>query len=89
MSAIVLDCGFWNLSHCSKLDELTERRHAGVIVGALRDADTKVQRVDRGTYTLYGPKEALLLRPESPALSIAMTLYSNVQEFLMSMPVLA
>lgn len=80
----VLDCGFWNLPHCSKLDELTERRHAGVIVSALRDADTKVERdpMMRGAYTLYGPREALLLRPESPALSMAMTLYSSVQDFL-------
>lgn len=84
----VLECGFWNLPHCSKLDELTERRHATVIVHALRDMDTKVERgMERGSYTLYGPKEALLLRPESPALSMAMTLYSNVQDFLTGLAV--
>jgi hypothetical protein len=78
----VLGRGFWNLPHSSKLDELTEKRHQHVILEALRDEETKIVKVDRNAYTLYGDKEALLVRPQSLVMRLTMILYSAVQQDL-------
>lgn len=76
MSTCILSQGFWKLPHCSKLNRLDAQRHAEVILRALSDVDTQVEQVDRTTYSLAGPSEALLLKSESSVVQMVLLLCS-------------
>lgn len=54
---------FWNFQPHEKWDEVIEGRHDHLYYGALSDSQTNVERVGRDTYIIYGPVEALLMRP--------------------------
>lgn len=68
------DC-FWNFPHHCKYDVLDEKRHAHLLVGALKDRCTRLDRVDRNTFILYGDDEAVLIKPKSLVVRIALELY--------------
>jgi len=75
---------FWNLKAASKLDQLCEGRfnHNDVILACLSDSETRIERVDRITYTLYGDEEALLVQPISLHFRIGLFVYHLVLTFL-------
>lgn len=73
---------FWQFPHCAKYDEIKEERHAHLLVGALSDRETNIEKVDRDTFSLYGKDEALLIRPVSFVVRIGLELY---RAFLVAM----
>lgn len=76
---------FWNsIPACSKIDVLEESRHIPVMLRALSDGETGIERVGLEDYTLYGSEEALLARPRSPLLKLGFTIYCMVLTFLRS-----
>lgn len=77
---------FWDLPHSSKMNELREGRHDHLIDAAFNDSQTWVARVDNTTFMLYGPDEALLLRPQSLFLRVGCELYCCLTK-LFSQPV--
>lgn len=73
-----MEASFWNLPHCCKYSELKEGRHNHLIAAVLQDSETNVERVDGGTFLVYGPEEGLLLRPKSFYLRIGCELFACV-----------
>lgn len=75
---------FWDLPKYSKLDILIEDtfNHNDVILSALRDKETLIERVDRHTYSIYGTEESLLIQPISPILRMSLFIYHSVLSFI-------
>lgn len=71
---------FWNFERWSKIDILSEPQHRNLICKALRDNDTGVEQADRSNFILYGPQEALLVKPVTFSVRIGLFLY---EAFLM------
>lgn len=69
------DC-FWQFDPATKWNVLKEPRHHHLIIAALEDRCTGIERVDRHTYMVYGEEEALLLRPTTLVMRIALELYA-------------
>lgn len=65
----MLSEGFWKFKACNKIDILHGDRHRHLILQALLDKDTEIQPEQYG-YVLYGPQEALLAQPATPAMSL-------------------
>lgn len=73
-----LDTGRWNLDHSSKLDILTEPRHTHLVLWFLGDKETTIERIG-SDYILYGPEEALLVRPSLLSTRLLLCLFSLVR----------
>lgn len=54
---------FWDFDPWVKYDEIIEGRHDSLYLAALSDRETGIEKIDKSTYILYGPMEALLMRP--------------------------
>jgi hypothetical protein len=77
---------FWNFPKYSKLDILYEGEfnHDSVILTALADKETLIERVDRDSYTIYGAEESLLIKPVSPVLKISLFIYCSILSLIHS-----
>lgn len=69
---------FWQFEHCSKIDVLNESAHLHLIISALKDKNTSVEQIDRQTYSLIGPDQAILIQVESPLLTLTLRLHQAV-----------
>lgn len=67
---------FWDFPAYVKWDELDEKKHRGLILGALADDYTGVEQIDSHTFILYGPEEALLFKPLSLVYRHSLCLYA-------------
>lgn len=67
---------FWKFPQYAKWNVLDDK-HTALILSALADPVTGIERVDELTYTVYGPEEALLVR--STALSIRLGMLCLLQ----------
>lgn len=62
---------FWKgMPQCSKLDMLDRPQDLSTLLACLNDPLTMVERVDKYTYSVYGPEEAILVRPFTTAISL-------------------
>ncbi len=75
---------FWDLPACSKLDVLKEGEynHVSVMLEALADKETLIERIDRNTYSIYGTEESLLIKPISSVLKMSLFIYASVLMFI-------
>lgn len=71
---------FWEFEHCSKLDVLNEQSHLPLVMAALRDEETSVEQIDRRTFALTGPDQALLIVPDSGLLWLTLCLHHSVSQ---------
>lgn len=70
---------FWNcLPQCSKIDVLDRPQHVSMIAACLGDPLTSVERLDKDTYSVYGPEEAILVRPTALTVSFGMLFLSQL-----------
>lgn len=69
---------FWQFEHCSKIDVLDEQAHLRLILAALRDKNTSVEQIDRQTFSLVGPDQAILVQPVSSLLILTLRLHQAV-----------
>lgn len=71
---------FWlSMPKYAKWDELLDNRTDDYLLArVLPDAETGVVLNERDSYTLYGPDEALLYRPQSFITKLSMGLYLAV-----------
>ena len=63
---------FWKFPQYIKWDILDEPKHSYIILAALRDPVTGIEWMDEFSYTVYGPEEALLIRPPTLSISLGM-----------------
>lgn len=68
--------GFWEFDHSCKWDQLVEPQHTHLILDALNDRDTKIERAGDGSYTLYSQQEALLVLPKLLTTRLLLCFYS-------------
>lgn len=66
---------FWDFERWSKIDVLSEPQHRNLICKALKDNCTGVEQADRTNFILYGPQEALLVKPATFSVRIGLFLY--------------
>lgn len=72
---------FWHFKACSKLDILTQPLHDNVMVTALADPETNIEKIDHD-YCLFGAEEALLARPTTPLFKLSFMIYFMLVSFL-------
>lgn len=63
MVDMYLTKGRWKLDHASKIDVLEEPAHTHLIYHFLEDSETKLEYEGEGAFVLYGPDQALLVKP--------------------------
>lgn len=66
---------FWDFPAYVKWDELDEKKHQSLILGALADEHTGVEQLDLHTFIMFGPEEGLLFRPVSLVYKHSLILY--------------
>jgi hypothetical protein len=66
---------FWDIEPSSKINVLREKRHKCHIVAALCDPNTGIECLDAETFILYGPDEALLVKPQSFSMRMGLFTY--------------
>lgn len=78
MSLDLVAPNFWDFEHCSKIDVLSESAHLHLIIASLRDKNTSVEMIDRQTYSLIGPDQAILVKAQSQLLILTLRLHQAV-----------
>ena len=68
---------FWRkIPRFAKYDVLRDEDHLHLILAALHDPETGIERVDKKTFILYGTTEALLYRPVKLVWKLGIELYA-------------
>jgi hypothetical protein len=75
-----MQTSFWNFGKASKIDILDERepKHVKNIIKALNDQETMIETINRESYNLVGPDQALLCETVSPQLRMTFLLYGSI-----------
>lgn len=76
---------FWDFPRYSKLDILDEGDYGynQLIADALADQETRIDQ-QNGRWIIYGNKEALLIRPISTTLKIALQIYYSITKYIIN-----
>lgn len=86
MSTLAFNCfelstGFWCLKPSSKRNTLSDRHHKQLIIASIVDVETRIEQIDRTTYTIYDNDCSLLIQASSPAILSALTLFCNIPHY--------
>jgi hypothetical protein len=73
-----LSTGFWKFKPSSKINVLSDRRHAETILNAMVDNDTHIETQSDGSFLIYNDDYALLAEICDPALCFALLLCSSL-----------